>query len=85
MSRTLPYISYEATRALEEETGVKHEWWSGRAIAMAGGTLRHASIAGRLLFEFTGALGDGPCIPYSSGARICTADHDIRLYNHPHG
>ncbi len=35
----LQLLSYTAYLQLEDDTGVKHEWSQGVAVAMAGGTL----------------------------------------------
>lgn len=54
-------VSYPEYLRVEEETGLKHEWLDGAAVAMAGATLLHQWLAG----EFRALLRERlpqPCI-----------------------
>ena len=59
-------MSVEEWRELERTSEVKHEYIDGHVYAMAGGTAAHARIAVNALGALDAALGDGPCMVYSS-------------------
>ena len=59
-------MSLDDWRALEQSSEVKHEYIDGYVHAMASGTEAHARIAVNALTALDSALGDGPCMVYSS-------------------
>ncbi|GMU41986.1 MAG: hypothetical protein AMXMBFR23_28520 [Chloroflexota bacterium] len=63
-------ISYAEYLALERTTGVRHEFASGTAWAMAGGSVRHSAIKTNLTALFRGALRDTPSRPYDSDLKV---------------
>ncbi len=75
-STAYDYISMEDTRRLERETDVRHEWWDGVAIAMAGGTIRHGVIIANLHRRLGNALDGNDCRDYHAdiGIRSITTD-----------
>ena len=64
------HLSYEEYLDLERETGIKHEYYAGEVVAMAGGTADHALIASRLIGELYAALRGSPCRPFTSDWKI---------------
>lgn len=56
--------------AFEEDSQVKHEYVGGRVSAMAGASLRHNALCGRLYVLLDRAAGSGPCRPYMADARV---------------
>ena len=63
-------ISYAAYLALEQDTGVRHEWVDGVAYAMAGGTPAHNRLCAQVIMELGRILGDGPCGVYTADQKI---------------
>jgi len=59
---------------------VKHEYISGTAYAMAGGTLEHAAIAGNVVGHLRGALRERPCQVFTSDARLAVEATRLRTY-----
>jgi Uma2 family endonuclease len=59
-------MTVDEWRALERTSEVKHEYIDGYIYGMAGGTEAHARIAINALGALDSALGDGPCMVYSS-------------------
>ena len=64
------HLSYDEYLALERETDLRHEYLDGEAWAMAGGTVGHAAVAGRLFGLLFGALRGRPCQPFNSDLKI---------------
>jgi Uma2 family endonuclease len=54
----------------ERETGIKHEYRSGKIIAMAGGTPRHSAIGATVIGELHQQLQGKPCEPHGSDLRL---------------
>lgn len=55
--------------AVEEVSGVRHEYLNGEIFAMAGGTPEHAALAAAIVV-LLGAKLEGDCRPYSADLRI---------------
>lgn len=68
------HYSYEEYLILEQQDGVRYEYYHGEVFAMAGGTKRHNQIAGNFYVFFSGALSDD-CRVYSG---------DVKIEMHPH-
>ncbi len=75
-STAYDYISIEDTRRLEQETDIRHEWWDGVAIAMAGSTPRHSAISSNVQSRLANGLRGSECREYNSdlGIRSLTTD-----------
>ena len=67
-------LSVEDYLALEESTGLRHEYRDGVAHAMAGGTLGHSAVAGNIYGELFIRLQGQPCQPFNSDLRLSTGD-----------
>jgi len=63
-------LSIEEYVRIEAESPVKHEFFDGQVVAMGGGTLEHARLAGRLLASLARQLEGRPCNVYTSDARV---------------
>lgn len=64
------WIEYGDYLALEQSTGLRHEWLDGQVYAMAGGTLAHGALSAAMIGELRDmALGCG-CQVFSSGAKV---------------
>ncbi|GDX78704.1 hypothetical protein LBMAG42_05150 [Deltaproteobacteria bacterium] len=73
-------LTYAEYLQLELNTGIKHEWRSGVAVAMAGGTLPHAQLSTRLLGILYGRLLKKPCQPWNSDAKVRIPTEDVSTY-----
>ncbi len=73
-------MTVEDYRALELETGIKHEFINGEAYAMAGGTSEHAAIQVNILGALMGRLRGKPCRPTNSDQKIHVPDTRSYLY-----
>ncbi|MCB9693954.1 MAG: Uma2 family endonuclease [Alphaproteobacteria bacterium] len=62
-------LTYADYLALEDETGFKHEFLDGFAVAMAGGTVAHAALCTRVVVGLAG-LERPPCRVYGSELRV---------------
>jgi Uma2 family endonuclease len=62
--------SYSEYLALEQRTGVRHEFVDGEAWAMAGGTKRHSAVKTNLAGEIYVALRGSPCRSYDSDLKL---------------
>lgn len=67
-----PVISREDYLLREAQSDGKHEFFQGQIYAMAGGTFRHAQVAGNLYAGLRQALLGGPCQPMNSDMRVHT-------------
>ena len=70
--RTTPWISYEASLALERETEIRHAWHDGQAFAMAGGTIPHGELASAM-------QGELRALALSCGCRVFSSDVKVRV------
>ena len=75
--RQLSYVEY---LALEREHDVRHEYLTGAAWAMAGGSVRHARVKMRLTLQLGGALAGGPCEPFDSDLKVRVLDTGFATY-----
>lgn len=66
--------------ALEAATGQRHEFYNGRPVAMAGGTLRHNAITGNIFAMLLGKLRGQPCRPYVADVRLQVQKADAQFY-----
>lgn len=73
-------LTYAEYLQLELDTGIKHEWKSGYAVAMAGGTLSHAQLITRLSGLLFGRLKGKPCQPWGSEAKVRIPAEDVSTY-----
>ncbi|MCA9605462.1 MAG: Uma2 family endonuclease [Myxococcales bacterium] len=70
MAEPASRMSYVEYLAFEAGAETKHEYADGLVFAMAGGTLEHARLSGRLAFLLGSALEGRPCNVLSSDARV---------------
>ncbi len=70
----------EAYRALELETGLKHEFINGEAYAMAGGTSEHAVLQMNLAVALGTRLRGSPCRPTGSDQKVSVPATGSYLY-----
>lgn len=66
--------------AVEEGSPLKHEYWRGSILAMAGGTIGHNRIVRNVLVALATRLRGGPCEPFGSDMRVATPGG---LYTYP--
>ncbi len=71
------YADYVAGEAAAAE---KHEYLRGEVRAMAGGSPEHGRLAVSFARHLGNALGDKPCVVYSSDVRVRIADSDRSTY-----
>lgn len=63
-------LTYEEYLAVERETGARHEYVDGHALAMGGGSLRHSRLKVNLGGVLYNALRGSACVPYDSDAKV---------------
>jgi Uma2 family endonuclease len=71
--------SFRDYLAVEEDSGVKHEFLDGEIYAMAGGTMLHAALSASVLASLHAQLA-GPCRVYGSDLRIRVAATGLASY-----
>jgi Uma2 family endonuclease len=62
--------SYADYLELERLADAKHEFVGGAIYAMAGGTPEHSQLAANAIYELRRALGEQPCVVYTSDLRV---------------
>jgi Uma2 family endonuclease len=72
-------VSVEEWRAVLQRSGVKYEYHDGWLLAMAGGTLDHATIAINAIRALQDALGESPCRVYSGDAAARLTPSEYRF------
>jgi Uma2 family endonuclease len=63
-------MSYEEYLAWELTQEVRHEYFNGEVVAMAGGTRNHNRISGNCFKLLDAALADRPCEVYISDVKV---------------
>lgn len=63
-------LSYAQYLAMERESAVRHEFVSGVALAMAGGSIDHGRLIAQLGYLLRQKLEGRPCVVLSSDARV---------------
>ena len=66
------YVTLEAYLVLDADADVKHEYWDGRVIAMAGAEPEHNQLTANLATEFNVRLR-------ARGCRVAVADQRVRV------
>ena len=66
--------------AMESAAGIKHEYYSGSIVAMAGAGWSHNIIVSNLLREIGNQLKDSDCYVLPSDLRVCTPFSDSCMY-----
>src|SRR2546421_10085597 len=65
------YMSVEEYLAYDRVSEIKHEFYDGEVVAMAGGKIAHNSLAGAMYFQLREQLGHrSPCRVYNSDTRV---------------
>jgi len=73
-------MSLEEFEQFEETSPVKHEFWNGTLIAMAGGTNNHTIICGNIFGAAKNALSGKPCRARSSEQRVRIESANAEYY-----
>ena len=73
-------LTYADYIALERETGVKHEFLDGVAVAMVGGTADHALLTANTIIAISSALHGRPCRVYSGDLRVRMPEDGLATY-----
>jgi len=76
-ARRVTYAEYLAIDAASE---LRHEYVAGVVLAMAGGTLEHVRIIGRMQYLLNVALTGKPCAVLASDARVRVRTADRAAY-----
>jgi Uma2 family endonuclease len=63
-------MSYEEYLAWESTQEMRHEYWDGEVVAMAGGTRKHNRVAINFLSILDNALADHPCEVYIADVKV---------------
>lgn len=72
--------TYAEYLAIEQETGLRHEFLRGQVSAMAGGTVRHSAVKTNLAGLFFVALRGRPCRSYDSDLKVRIDASDLATY-----
>jgi Uma2 family endonuclease len=64
--------SYEEYLRIEQESGLKHEFFEGHVVAMAGGSVVHAELCGRVIEQLAPTRKGRPCRSFSSELKIAS-------------
>ena len=64
------FISEEEYLVLERASEVRHEYYRGKMVAMAGASERHGAIISSTQFRLYGQLRGSPCRVYSTDLRV---------------
>ena len=73
-------MTYAEYLAAERVSEVKHEYLRGEIFAMSGGTPEHSRLAANVIYEVRRALGERPCVVFTSDARIRITATDRATY-----
>jgi Uma2 family endonuclease len=73
-------LTYAQYLELERQTDTRHEFLNGEAWAMAGGTLTHAALAGRVIFALGGMVDRERCHVYTSDAKVRVVETGLSTY-----
>jgi Uma2 family endonuclease len=76
----IPWISPDEFLDYEESADTKHMYYAGTAIAMAGGTLPHATLSGNLLGLLHAALRSRGCRVVGSDVLFQTGSQQMFTY-----
>jgi Uma2 family endonuclease len=74
------YYTYEQYLLLEQETGVRHEYYKGEVFAMAGGTKRHNRLTTKIFRLFDDIFSNKGCETYVSDVKLELAHLDHYVY-----
>jgi Uma2 family endonuclease len=66
-------IDFSEYLRFEQEAAERHELIDGEIVAMAGATMRHNLLCGRLHDAIRPPLGDGPCVLERSDQRLAVS------------
>ena len=77
---TQPIITEQEYLELDRAAHYKNEFVDGEMYAMSGGTLRHSSLAARLIGDFSRQLDGKKCFVLTSDARIRTPKSGSYFY-----
>ena len=64
--------SYEDYLRIEQESGLKHEFFEGHVVAMAGGSVVHALLGARVLTRLANGLQGRNCVAVGSDLKIAS-------------
>ena len=73
-----PKISVEQYLELERDSEVRHEYFNGEIIEMAGETPKHNRIAGNFYTHYDRAFEDRDCVVYIEGIRLRVSPDQYR-------
>jgi len=73
-------MSLEEFERFEEASPIKHEFWNGTLIAMAGGTNNHTIICGKIFAAAERALYRKPCRARTSEQRVRIGSANAEYY-----
>jgi Uma2 family endonuclease len=74
------YISNAEYLAVEERTGIRHEWFNGRVYAMAGAAPDHNTAVLNIGTSLNVQLRGRPCRPWATDQRVKIAATDLKTY-----
>jgi len=73
-------MTYAEYCAFERESSIRHEYLRGEVFAMAGGTLEHGRLAGRIIHLLWRSLEGRPCSVFTSDVRVRVEATDLDTY-----
>lgn len=73
-------MTYAEYCAFERDATIKHEYLRGEVFAMAGGTLEHSWLSGRIVYLLNRELSGRPCWVLTSDARVHIEATELDTY-----
>jgi Uma2 family endonuclease len=64
----------------ENSSSVRHEFYGGMVVALAGASEEHAILASTLIVELGIQLEDSPCVPVANDLRLWNPDSKAYFY-----
>lgn len=73
-ARNIELLSEDEYFALDERSSIKHEFWSGQVVAMAGAAPRHVNLAGQVVTSLNIRLNSTTCLAGSGDLKVKSND-----------
>ncbi|MDQ5909509.1 MAG: hypothetical protein QG599_1604 [Pseudomonadota bacterium] len=77
------WISVEEYLAIEENSGIKHEYINGEIYAMSGSSARHNQIAGNLFARLLNHLRGSPCQVFIADVKLHLREVGVEMLYYP--
>lgn len=79
-AEAIPSKTFDEYLAIEEETGIKHEYYRGQVYAMTGASARHNLIVSNIIASLHQQLRQSPCRVFPSDLRLQISQTGLYTY-----